>query len=210
MIAQSCDAQEDPMNQIIPRAKGWLLRSYIHYKLADLRKADSHVTIISQNCIGGVFYHDMEKPFLSPTVNTFIPEPDFLRMVLNLQDYMAQKLEVHWSGEYPIGTLGDIKIHFVHYHTCEEAEESWNRRTARINYEKILVLCTDRDTFDDHVYSLWKQVPYPKVLFTANDCYTEDAVYFPEYSHLGCIADLIPGRKFYRNGSLQRVFRSML
>ena len=49
-------------------------------------------TLISQNCIGGVFYHDMGLQFLSPTVNTFIPEPDFVKMVLNLRYYMDKDI----------------------------------------------------------------------------------------------------------------------
>ena len=166
------------MSQILKRAKGWLSRRILQHKIAGLRKKvhAEDVTILSQNCIGGVFYHDMGMQFLSPTINTFIPEPGYLRMVLNLREYMAMEPEIHWGEEYPIGMLGDVQIHFMHYKTCQEARESWLRRVKRINYDKILVLCTDRDGFDDEAYALWKQIPYPKVLFTAHPEYTEDAV----------------------------------
>ena len=190
------------MSQILKRAKGWLSRRILQHKIAGLRKKvhAEAVTILSQNCIGGVFYHDMGMQFLSPTINTFIPEPGYLRMVLNLREYMAMEPEIHWGEEYPIGMLGDVQIHFMHYKTCQEARESWLRRVKRINYDKILVLCTDRDGFDDEAYALWKQIPYPKVLFTAHPEYTEDAVHFPEFS--GAVGDLISGRKFYRDGML--------
>ena len=34
-----------------------------------------NVTFISQNCIGGVIYHDMGQKFLSPTINCLCPLP---------------------------------------------------------------------------------------------------------------------------------------
>ena len=42
----------------------------------DLRVSD--FTIISQNCIGGVFYHDMGLPFQSPTINLVFKAPDLI------------------------------------------------------------------------------------------------------------------------------------
>lgn len=160
------------------------------------------ITFISQNCIGGVLYHDLGMQFLSPTINTFIPEPGFVKLVLNLRHYMEQELVMRWGETYPIGTLDDVEIHFMHYHTCREAEEAWNKRKARINWDKIFVIGTDRDGFDDAVYEQWKQITYPKILFTANPEFTEDAVYYPEYHEDGQIGDLIEGRRFYRNGTL--------
>ena len=186
---------------LYPRLKARLGRNQQAKRIAkitaEIRAED--VTILSQNCIGGVFYHDMGMQFLSPTINTFIPEPGYLRMVLNLREYMAMEPEIYWGEEYPIGTLGDVELHFMHYDTCREARESWCRRAARINYDRILVLCTDRDGFDDEAYALWKQIPYPKVLFTAHPEYTEDALYYPEYASDGHIGDLIRGRKFYKD-----------
>lgn len=43
-------------------------------------------SIVSQNCIGGVFYHDMEMEFLSPTINLYFEQPDFVLFVLNLKN----------------------------------------------------------------------------------------------------------------------------
>lgn len=166
----------------------------------------SDFSLISQNCIGGVFYHDMGLPFLSPTINAFIPEPGFVKMVLNLRYYMEQELVMRWGEEYPIGMLDDAEIHFMHYETCQEAKDAWDRRKVRINWDKIFVIGTDRDGFDDEVYKLWKQIPYPKILFTAHPEFTEDAVYYPEYAKDGQVGDLIPERAFYRH----RIFSSKI
>lgn len=162
------------------------------------------ITLISQNCIGGVFYHDMQLPFLSPTVNAFIPQPDFIRFVNDLKHYIQTPMVMRWGEEYPIGTIEDIEIHFVHYETCREAEEAWERRKQRIMYDRIVVLSTDRDGFTDEVFAAWEKLAYPKVLFTANAKYADhvDSVYFPEYEKDGCIPDIIPSRAFYRDGKL--------
>ncbi len=171
-------------------------------------KADN-VTIISQNCIGGVFYHDIGMQFLSPTINLFIKEPDFVRFVLNLRHYMTCDLEMRWEEEYPVGRLDDIEIHFMHYETCKDAKELWDRRKLRINWNKVIVLSTDREEFDEAVFHQWLQIPYPKVLFTAQQQFSEDAdsVFFPQYNAQGCVPDLIPQREFYKDNKIQNRFR---
>lgn len=190
--------------QIAPRITGRLQRTQLKRKIANSVGSvnATGITFISQNCIGGVLYHDLDLKFLSPTINAFIPEPGFVKMVLNLHYYMEQELEMRWGEEYPIGMLADVEIHFMHYETCKEAEIAWNKRRARINWDKIFVIGTDRDGFDDRVYEQWKQISYPKILFTAHSEYIDDAVYFPEYTKDGQIGDLIPERKFYQNNVL--------
>ena len=186
---------------LVPRIKGRLQRSQVQKRITNAVK-DMHaegITFISQNCIGGVLYHDLGLQFLSPTINTFIPEPGFVKLVLNLRHYMEQELVIRWGEEYPIGMLDDVEIHFMHYDTCKEAKEAWDKRKARINWDKIFVIATDRDGFDSDAYEQWKQIPYPKILFTANPEFTEDAVYYPEYAADGQVGDLILGRTFYNN-----------
>lgn len=161
-------------------------------------------TIISQNCIGGVFYHDIGMQFLSPTINLYMKACDFSRFVLNLKTYIDMELEMHWLEKYPVGVLGDITIYFQHYTSCSEAKAIWEKRKARINWDKILVLSTDHEGFNKETYQLWKQISYPKVLFTAQEQFSKDenVVYFPEYNANGCVPDLIPNREFYRGGTL--------
>lgn len=169
------------------------------------------VTIISQNCIGGVFYHDLGLQFLSPTINLFIKEPDFVRFALNLRHYMECELKMRWEEEYPVGRLDDIEIYFMHYETCKEAKEQWDRRRRRINWNKILIISTDREGFDEVVFRQWEHIPYPKVLFTAQQQFSKDkdSVFFPEYGKQGCVPDLIPNREFYRDGLIIQCFNSM-
>lgn len=161
-------------------------------------------SIISQNCIGGVFYHDMEMQFLSPTINLYFKSIDFVRFVTNLQKYLSMKIEMEWGEEYPIGKLDDITIYFMHYNSCTEAENSWNKRKDRVNFNKIIVLSTDMEGFNDVVFEQWKKIIYPKILFTAHKEYVhgKDQVYFPKYVKFKHVPDLIPNREFYKNNVL--------
>ncbi|WP_426350915.1 DUF1919 domain-containing protein [Alloiococcus sp. CFN-8] len=167
-------------------------------------------TIISQNCIGGVFYHDMGMELLSPTINLFFKAEDFVRFVLNLEYYMNLEIEMHWEEEYPVGLLGDISIYFMHYKTCREAKENWQKRVKRINYDRIIVFSTDRESFTDSVFREWTKVQYPKILLTAVKRYAkeEESVLFKEYLEHGSVPDLIPKREFYRNNIIPKVINS--
>ncbi len=183
------------------RAKNQRLIQRVRRKLGN---AGESVTVLSQNCIGGVFYKDMGLQFASPTVGLFIKSKDFVRFISNLDGYLSQPLQMRWGEEYPIGELGDMEIHFMHYETCRSAEEAWLRRRERIHRDRILVVCTDRDGFNDEDFRVWTSLPYPKVLFTAKKAYRDhpDSVYFGEFRKQGCVGDLIEHRKFYRKDTL--------
>lgn len=158
----------------------------IEKEYAKLKAKD--FSLIAQNCIGGIFYHDMRMQFLSPTINLFFKEPDFVKFVSNLKYYISLEPEMRWEEEYPVGKLDDIEIYFMHYHSCKEAKEIWNKRKSRINYDKILVLATDRNGFTDEVYKVWEEIPYKKVLFTVKNQYCDgNAVIYPEYQNEGYV-----------------------
>ena len=162
------------------------------------------LTVISQNCIGAVFTHDMGQLFKTPTVNLYFPGADFIKFVNGLERYLKAELKLSWGEEYPLGMLDDVVIHFVHYDNCQQAREAWERRKARVDTSKLLVLSTDRDGFNEALFEQWKTIPYPKLLFTACRAYAghEDVLYFPEHEALGCVPDLIPKREFYKNNKL--------
>lgn len=167
-------------------------------------------SIISQNCIGGVFYHDMGMKFLSPTINLFFKEPDFIRFISNLKYYVSLDPEMRWEEEYPVGRLDDIEVHFMHYSTCKEAKDIWNRRKLRINFDKIIVLATDRNGFTDETYKEWKKIPYKKLLFTVKREYeNRESIVYPEYAGNGFVPDLMEKREFYRNDTLMNCINNM-
>lgn len=200
---------------LIDRIKVKIQRELLNAKIKRIKKTleNDSFTIISQNCIGGVFYHDMGMQFLSPTINLFFYASDFQKLIKNLKSYMQEEIQVYINEKdgYPIGIINDIEVHFLHYETCEEAKAAWEKRKLRIDYDKILILSTDRDGFDKKLFEEWKKVPYAKVLFTSQKNYStdKDSLYFPEYEELGMIPDLIPNREFYRNEKLIKTVNEM-
>lgn len=203
----------ETVKELIPRIKGRLQRAQMQKRIAKAVKGiDANgISFISQNCIGGTLYHDLGQQFLSPTINAFIPEPGFVKLVLNLHHYMEQELVMRWDEKYPIGMLDDVEIHFMHYDTCKEAKEAWDKRKKRINWDKIFVLATDRNGFDDAVFADWKKIAYPKILFTAQRKFASDpdSIYFPEYEDNCFVPDLIPKRAFYKGGILANKVNQM-
>jgi len=39
-----------------------------------------------------------------------------------------------------VGRIDDVLIHFLHYKTFEEAQEKWNKRKQRINWDNLFVM----------------------------------------------------------------------
>lgn len=152
------------------------LRSIISSKRRTVKRnypLTNDFSIISCNCVGGLLYHDFDMKFLSPTINLFINTPDFVKLCLNLKYYMGLELEEGNSDDrsvltqkYPVGKLGDIKIDFLHYHSFEEAKNSWDSRKERINYSKIYVIISDRDNYTEELLPQIDAIPYKKVFFS--------------------------------------------
>ena len=73
-------------------------------------------SIVCSNCIGGVIYNRLGKQFLSPTINLWMNQRDYLKFVLNLDMYLEQPLVfVDDHQSYPVAMLHDVKIHFNHF-----------------------------------------------------------------------------------------------
>ena len=102
---------------------------------------------------------------------------DFVRLIENLEWYMGQKLIriEEEAEEYPVGTLGDVKIHFIHYRTFEEAAWKWEERKKRINRDNLFIIGTDKDGCTYETIRRFEQLPYKnKVIFTH--------IRYPEFS----------------------------
>lgn len=110
------------------------------------RLKESKLSIVSNNCWGGMIYHTLGLECLSPFRNLFLLDKDYLKLLQNLTRYMQCELRMdHWgvdihSGQkYPILLLDDIEIHCNHASDPKQAIADWKRRVKRFNYENILV-----------------------------------------------------------------------
>lgn len=121
-------------------------------------------TIISNNCIGGCVYHDFHAEFLSPTINLYIPFPDYIIFLQNLKEALKAKVEDIGKNSKGVScgriktSGGGITLVFLHYNDFEEANDAWERRKLRINWNNLFIVLVERDgcTLDDlkQFYSL--------------------------------------------------------
>ena len=163
-------------------------------------------TIIASFCGGGTIYHDLNMQFKSPTINLAFDGSDFCDFCANLEYNLEQEIKEYKTDmvSYPVGKIGDnIEIRFVHYSSFEEAKLKWQERTSRINYDKILLLSTDRDGMNlPENMEKFNLLPYKKIMFTARKYPYDWAIYCPYFKRspsvgvMTGIAD-IHGNRFY-------------
>lgn len=138
-------------------------------------------TIICSNCMAGVLYHDIGMPFLSPTINLAFDGEDFCKFCENIPHYLSCKMMEMKTDvvPHPMAKLDDVEIMLVHYDSFQKAKEKWELRSQRVNYDKILIMATDRDGMVDHM-ERFDRLPYRKIMFTAKEYPQYDwAVYCP-------------------------------
>lgn len=137
-------------------------KSYINLTAKYRRKKIIHddFTIISNNCWGGMIYQSYGIENKTPTIGLFFMAEDYIKFVYDIKKYISLTLKFiepeetkyieyfkkhDKFGKYPIGRLGDIEIHFLHYNSNEEALTKWNRRVKRINWDKIIFKFNDQN-----------------------------------------------------------------
>lgn len=154
-----------------------ILRKYLRYFFIILpnkfKLKNKTPSIIASNCNGGFIYHDLGLKFYSPTINLFFYPDDFLKFIKNLKYYLSLKLlQVDDSNlKWPVGILDDVKIQFMHYKSFEEAEEKWNKRAQRVNFNNLFFIWTDRDGINYEQIKEFDKLPLKnKVIFTAKEC----------------------------------------
>lgn len=178
------------------------------YKNRQLQNRD--VTIVSNNCIAGVIYHDCGLRFLSPTVNLWFHTEDFFTYAANILEYSPQQgaelREIFEYGiNYPLGLLTPkssdlpaIKLYFQHYPSFEMAKGKWEQRSKRINLENICMIfeCSHPIAENSSIPELFRAAPYShKVIVTSKHSVTgkgTEVVSLPVYD----LPEYQPGKLF--------------
>ncbi len=132
------------------------------------------VSILSNNCLAGLIYHDLGVRFDSPTINLWIPLPAFVTFMENLDEALkADIAEVNDSElPYPVGRMvigsghEEIPIHFMHYHDFHAAVDQWRRRCGRVNVTKLVIVASENSSCTDDVFRRFGLLPFPKLLFS--------------------------------------------
>lgn len=129
-------------------------------------------SIISSNCVGGVITHELGMRFDSPTVNLFFYPEDYLKFIANLEHYIKEctlvpNIEMTIKKKYPVCSLDDILIYFVHYRNFDEAKHKWEARCDRIHWDRLYFIMVERDGCTKEQVRRFDEMPYRhKVVFT--------------------------------------------
>ena len=191
----------------IKRAVNKFHRKSINQELKN-RLTNHNMSVISANCVGAFMLHDLDEPFNSPFVNLYMKPRDFIRYLQNMAHYDQQTLVFEPTNKpYPVGKLGDILIHFMHYDSARDAQEKWETRLKRVNLDNLFIIMTDRDEpavvpYEDLVD--FDNLPFKnKVVFT-NKPYPElaSAFYIKGFEQETHVGDLFAfsgwnGAKYY-------------
>ena len=146
----------------------------------------SDFSIISQNCVGGVIYHMLGLPMLSPTVDMFIEDDSFIKLTQDPYKYLhdlepyavSERTDGNDGHPYPVIGVGDITLNCMHYQCCDEAIEAWNRRRTRVNYNKIMVIAASWDLHDKEEYiNAILALECPHILFSYHKIKDDTCVY---------------------------------
>lgn len=131
-------------------------------------------TLFSSDCLAGILYHDLNREFLSPTINLWFEEKDFLKFCISPQYYL--NCDFHFLPEaekdvsYPVGCLGEgdrrISVYFEHYKSNQECVENWNRRKARIDWDNLFVVMSDLELSDADIQKFYQIQAKRKIMFT--------------------------------------------
>ena len=142
----------------------------------NLRKRLRHkdFSILSQNCIGGVLYRMLGMQMLSPTINMSIQDDNFLKLAQAPYKYIHDLepfpiMDQYYDGKnmpYPVIGVGDIRLNCMHYQSCEQAINDWNRRRKRFNFNKMFAVFASWDMHNNNYIDLLHLLEYPYVLFS--------------------------------------------
>ena len=172
-------------------------RLYLERKRKKLKNKTP--SVLSSNCNGAIMLHDLGCRFNSPTVNLYFESADFLRFLTEPKRYLnAVPAETASEFPFPVGMLEDLPVRFMHYATFEEAKQKWIERAARVDFDNLFLMMTDKNGCSyDHI-AAFDALPYAhKVIFTHKP-YPEfkSACYIPGFEdagEVGVLSDWKPG-----------------
>ena len=88
-------------------------------------------------------------------------------------------------GLYPVGSIEDIEIYFMHYPDQREAILKWNARCKRINADNMVFLFTENDTStEEHIRAFCSLPIKNKVCLTYNKYDSPGTIYSEEVHNL--------------------------
>jgi len=189
-------------------------RAYAKVKQDIKSIQDIEFCIISSNCIGSKIYQILNLPYNTPTVGLFLYASCFVKFAADLSTYLEKELiftdhsiypegniNRANNGNYPLGRLGDIEIHFLHYKDNNNAKQTWNSLCSRVDYDRLFFIFTDRDLCNPSLIQSFDNIPHKyKVCFTAKKYTFKSCVQINKYRDQEFIGNLYGEyENFYQN-----------
>lgn len=177
--------------------KNYYINATIHKVRAIFRSIklkNKDLTIICNNCVGGVLYNDYNMQFRSPTINLYLSTSDYLKFCKNINFYKEQKLiQIENDRSFPVGLLYDIKIYFMHYQTFDEAKDAWYRRFNRINNDNLCFILVQGDDCKEKEIRefLSFQAKGKKILLLNHDFNLENTFYIKGFEDCNSLGNII-------------------
>lgn len=200
--------------------KIWIFRTKINkYLYPQYTGEKTGISIISQNCIGGVLMHEYNMKFLTPTINCYMSMPDFVSFCEELSKNLRvelQESDENSENKFPVAKLNELKLMAVHYQTFDEFKNAWNKRRQRVNFDRVFIIMTDRDGFTEALLPRIAKLPYEKVLFSHIDYPEYDFVCkipgFENANTVGSLTDYsgIKGKRLYSYYDFKSCFNKLM
>ena len=126
----------------------------------------SKLSILSMNCFAGMLYNRLGLPFLTPTINMFTSDKDFIKFLkAPMQNVKAEIKFVRTERneslkiDYPVYKIGDTEWNMNHYGNADIAYRKWCERSFRINWFNLLVTMY---TKNPEILAEFDNLPYAK------------------------------------------------
>ena len=117
------------MKRFVRRLKLDKVRDDINSFILKRQVHNTNFTIIANNCWGSRIYQELGFKYNTPFVGLFFVAPCYIRLLGNLDYYLASDLQFvnqskyrifQKTKDYPIGLIGkDVEIHFRHHQDAE-------------------------------------------------------------------------------------------
>ena len=149
----------------------------------------SQLSILSMNCFAGLLYHRFGLPFLSPMINMFTSDEDFIKFLKAPMKNVSAKLKLLRTErneglkiDYPVYKIGDTEWEMNHYGDANVAYRKWCERSFRINWFNLLVTMY---TEKPEILAEFDKFPYSKKVCFVPFKSDLDSAYFVDVEKYG-------------------------
>lgn len=160
---------------------------------------------------------DIGMQYNTPTLGLYFFASDYIEFLKHLEFYLKEaKIEfvepskyplgderrAKWKHWYPIGLLdGKVEIHFLHYHTEQEAAEKWYRRASRVNFNNLFIIGMEQNLCTEKEIREFDRLPFNnKVFFSSKEIDgLKSNCFMSEFANKGEVGDPYKkGHVFYK------------